>query len=143
MSKEMENKNEVLEGEVMDKTPEVPEEPKEAPKDEPKKEESEQKEFFLIRGAKAIGHGIGSAGRAVGGFIKKHPYISTATGTALGFAAKMGLDYLMDNHSEANPVETSEEEQAILPEPEEPDYEEYEEPEIESEPETEPTMSEE
>lgn len=113
----------VLEGEVIEETKaEVPEEPKEAPKEEPKKEETEKKEFFLIRGAKAVGRGIVKTGKAVGGFVEKHPYISSGISAGLGWAAKMGYDYLTSgSHSEATPAEQTEE-PVMLPEPEEPDY---------------------
>jgi len=128
----MAEENKVLEGEVIEETKaEVPEESKEASKEEPKKEETEKKEFFLIRGAKAVGRGIVKTGKAVGGFVKKHPYISSGISAGLGWAAKMGYDYLASSHSEAAPVEQTEE-PAMLPEPEEPDYEEPEmEPEVE------------
>lgn len=118
----MAEENKVLEGEVIEETKTVEhEEPKEASKDEPKKEEPEKKEFFLIRGVKAVGHGVVKTGKAVGGFVKKHPYISSGISAGLGWAAKMGYDYLTNSHSEAAPVEQTEE-PVMLPEPEEPDY---------------------
>ena len=113
----------ILEGEVVEETkvPVEPEEPKEPPKEESKKEETENKEFFLIRGAKAVGRGVVKTGKAVGGFMKKHPYISSGISAGIGWAAKMGWDYLSSSHSEAAPVEDHEEPE-MLPEPEEPDY---------------------
>jgi hypothetical protein len=130
----------ILEGEVIEETKKKveSEEPKEAPKEEPKKEETEKKDFFLIRGAKAVGRGIVKTGKVVGGFIEKHPYISSGISAGLGWAAKMGYDYLTESRSEAAPVEDHEE-PAMLPEPEEPDCDDYnEEPEME--PEAEPTI---
>ena len=132
----------ILEGEVIEETKKTvePEEPKETPKEESKKE-TENKEFFLIRGAKAIGHGVVKTGKAVGSFVKKHPYISSGISAGLGWAAKMGWDYLNSSNSEATPVEATED-PAMLPEPEETDYD-YEPEETEAIEEPTDVMSEE
>lgn len=137
----MAEENKVLEGEVVDTKVETPEEPKDASKEEPKKEETDNKEFFLIRGVKAVGRGIVKTGKAVGGFVEKHPYISSGISVGLGWAAKMGYDYLTSSRSEDTPAEATEE-PAMLPEPEESDYDYEPEMEPEAEPAEEVTSEE-
>lgn len=137
----MAEENKVLEGEVEEtKVPVEPEEPKDTSEEESKKEETENKEFFLIRGVKAVGRGIVKTGKAVGGFVEKHPYISSGISVGLGWAAKMGYDYL-SSRSEDTPAEATEE-PAMLPEPEESDYDYEPEMEPEAEPAEEVTSEE-
>lgn len=107
MSKEVDNKvvdiDEIKdaekkpEGETGEKKPE-------APKDEPKKEE-EKKEFFLIRGFKAVGRGVKKVGDAWCGFAQKHPYVATGLAAGAGVAAKMGYDKIVDHFCGDDPVE--------------------------------------
>lgn len=129
MSKEVDNKvvdiDEIKdaekkpEGETGEKKPE-------APKDEPKKEE-EKKEFFLIRGFKAVGRGVKKVGDAWCGFAQKHPYVATGLAAGAGVAAKMGYDKIVDHFCGDDPAEptTNAVEVAQLPEAEpiEIDYE--------------------
>lgn len=131
-------KEKILEGEVLDEMDEngeeskVAEQPDPKPADETKKDESENKEFFLWRGAKAVGRGIAKTGKAVGGFIKKHPYVSSGISAGLGFAAKYGIDFLMNrSSSEAAPAEEQAEETQLLPEPDAEIDLDFEEPETE------------
>lgn len=120
MSEEM--KKTAVETEFTDKD----EQAKTEPKDEAKKPEEEKKEpnkeFFLIRGAKAVGRGVVKAGKAVNGFIHKHPIASSAISAGLGFAAKYGVDYIMASRSSdegcAAPEPEVHDEPAYLPEPE-------------------------
>lgn len=138
MGKNVENEK-ILEGEVLDEMDEkgeksdAAEQPDPKPADETKKDESESKEFFLWRGAKAVGRGIVKTGKAVGGFIKKHPYVSSGISAGLGFAAKYGIDFLMNNRSssEDTPVEDQAEETQLLPEPDAEIDLDFEEPETE------------
>lgn len=74
-----------------------PDPPKEEPKDETKEE---KKEFFLIRGAKAVGRGVAKTGKAINGFVHEHPVASSIISGGLGFAAKYGWDYLMASRGE-------------------------------------------
>lgn len=107
MSKEVDNKvvdiDEIKdaekkpEGETGEKKPE-------APKDEPKKEE-EKKEFFLIRGFKAVGRGVKKVGDAWCGFAQKHPYIASGLAAGAGVAAKMGYDKIVDHFCGDDPAE--------------------------------------
>lgn len=127
MAKNIENEkeNKVLEGEVLDENGNESEaaaeqsDPK--PANDPKNDDKEDKdkEFFLWRGAKAVGRGIVKTGKAVGGFIKKHPYVSSGISAGLGFAAKYGIDFIINNRSSSEdaPAEDQTEETQLLPEP--------------------------
>ena len=109
MSKEVDNKvvdiDEIKdaekkpEGETGEKKPE-------APKDEPKKEEEKkEKEFFLIRGFKAVGRGVKKVGDAWCGFAQKHPYVATGLAAGAGVAAKVGYDKIVDHFCGTDPAE--------------------------------------
>lgn len=136
MSEEM--KKTAVETEFTDKDEQAKTEPKEeAKKPEDEKKEQPKKEFFLIRGAKAVGRGVVKAGKAVNGFIHKHPIASSAISAGLGFAAKYGVDYIMGSRSSddgcAAPESEVHDEPAYLPEPEpEFDYSEPEDVEVEA-----------
>lgn len=83
--------------------------------DEAKKKEAD-KEFALIRWAKAIGQGVANTAKAVNGFVHNHPYITAGITTAAGYGAKMAVDYFTGSDSE---VETHESSEVLsLPEPE-------------------------
>ena len=88
-------KNEVVETKV-ETTEEVKNE--ETKKEEVKKTEAE-KEFCLIRWAKAIGQACSNTGKAVNGFVHKHPYLTAGIGGAIGYGAKFAVDYFTGNES--------------------------------------------
>lgn len=85
-------------------------------KDEEAKKKEANKEFALIRWAKAIGQGVANTAKAVNGFVHIHPYITAGITTAAGYGAKMAVDYFTGSDSE---VETHESSEVLsLPEPE-------------------------
>lgn len=110
MSKEVDNKvvdiDEIKdtekkpEGETGEKKPEPP-------KDDPKNEVEEKKEFFLIRGFKAVGRGVKKVGDAWCGFAQKHPYVATGLAAGAGVAAKVGYDKIVDHFCGDDPAETT------------------------------------
>lgn len=71
----------------------------EPPKDDAKKDEKddEKKEFFLIRGFKAVGRGVKKVGDAWCRFAQKHPYVATGLAAGAGVAAKVGYDKIVDH----------------------------------------------
>lgn len=103
-------------------------EAKEPPKSEEKKPNP------IIRGFKACGHGIASAGRATASFIRKHPYVAAGMSAVAGYGLKWGLDILLDSKGEAPAAEP-----VSLPEPEPVPV--MPEPVFEPEPEPEPTVT--
>lgn len=71
----------------------------ETKKEEVKKTEAE-KEFCLIRWAKAIGQTCSKTCKAVNGFVHKHPYLTAGIGGAIGYGAKFAVDYFTGNESD-------------------------------------------
>lgn len=92
--------------------------------DEGKKNPPEKKEFFLIRGAKAIGRGVKKAGEAVYNFVCDHPFATAA----LSFGAGIGAEMLREHFSGGNDDDGGDEDEgnnysaiALLTEPEDDD----------------------
>lgn len=105
--------------EVKDNVVKMDQDATEEVKEETKTEETANKEFWLIRGAKAVWHGAKSAGEAINGFVHKHPYVTAGLTTAAGYVIKIGVDLLNGGNSEDVSDETP---RLELPEPEEDDY---------------------
>lgn len=106
----------------------------EAKNEETKKEEvkkTEDKEFCIIRWAKAIGQACSKTGKAVNGFVHRHPYLTAGIGGAIGYGAKFAVDYFTGNES-SEPEELEvpqlpeavEEDTYVLDMPDEETYEE-------------------
>ena len=99
-------------------TTEAPKE--EAPKTEEKKQETE-KVNPVVKVFTAIGNGIAKTGSAIGGAIKKHPFIASGVSGLIGYGVKAGLDYLRDQaSSEEVEAPSVPSEPLCLPETEEP-----------------------
>lgn len=97
-------------------TTEAPKE--EAPKTEEKKQEPE-KVNPVVKVFTAIGNGIAKTGSAIGGAIKKHPFIASGVSGVIGYGVKAGLDYLRDQATSSEEVEAPSVPDPIsLPEPE-------------------------
>lgn len=93
----------------------------EAPKTEEKKQETE-KVNPVVKVFTAIGNGIAKTGSAIGGAIKKHPFIASGVSGLIGYGVKAGLDYLRDQATSSEEVEAPSvpSEPLCLPETEEP-----------------------
>ena len=122
MSEEMKKnamETEFVDEETKQETTEAPKE--EAPKTEEKKQETE-KVNPVVKVFTAIGNGIAKTGSAIGGAIKKHPFIASGVSGLIGYGVKAGLDYLRDQANSSEKVEEPSvpSEPLCLPETEEP-----------------------
>lgn len=130
MSEEM--KKNAIEAEVVEEqdtvigddatTPDVPSANADEKKDD---KETKKKEFFLIRGFKAVGRGISKAAKAVDGFVVKHPRISATLSAAGAAAVTYGVTRILGGNDEGPVLEVpstndtmEQEEPMSLPEPE-------------------------
>lgn len=111
--------NKDTENKKVEGTVEEAEKNTEEKKDEATKKKEADKEWAIIRWAKAIGQGVSNTAKAVNGFVHRHPYLTATVSAAAGYGGKMLVDHFTGNDSE----EVYEPSEVLsLPEPEDDEY---------------------